>query len=213
MEGDLSLSGTLQRVPYFRPSKLDVPMSSRFVSTLLASLVFVACSGSSHERDERHEPAVHEPMVNEPAVNDHDGNDHDGDDHDEGPGEDSPRDPLEDPSYRSSISRAGTYKILWMPLRGESSIEIPRNEHFELLVRVYEKKDSDWVPLEGCRLGVSGWMPDHGHGMNVRPQSTEVGGGAYRVRGMLFHMGGHWQLFVDVIDEGHSERAEYDVLL
>jgi len=173
-------------------------MSPRFVPPLLASLALVACNGSSYERDERHEPIANEQDDRDP---------------DEDPDEDPLEDPLEDPRYRRSISRAGTYKVLWMPLGGESATKVPRNEHFELLVRVYEKKDDDWIPLEGCRLGVSGWMPDHGHGMNVRPQSTEVGDGAYRVRGMLFHMGGHWQLFVDVVDEGHSERAEFDVLL
>ena len=32
-----------------------------------------------------------------------------------------------------------------------------------------------------------------------RPRATDHGDGSYRVAGMLLHMGGYWQLFVDVI--------------
>jgi hypothetical protein len=120
-----------------------------------------------------------------------------------------PVDPLEDMSYRRAESRGSTYLVIWRPLSGS----IPKNEHFELEVRVYKKSGNEYDPLPGCRLAFSGWMPDHGHGMIRRPAAVEEAEGKYRVRGMLFHMGGHWQFFIDVIEGAHSERAEFDILL
>ena len=125
------------------------------------------------------------------------------------PAGDQEVDPLKDASYRRGVSRGGTYVVAWKPIGGP----VPKNQHFELEVHVYKNNGTAKEPLAGTQLAFSGWMPAHGHGMIVRPQAIEQGAGKYRARGMLFHMGGHWQFFIDVIDNGHSERLEFDILL
>lgn len=109
--------------------------------------------------------------------------------------------------FETATSRGGKYTIQWRPVGGE----VPKNEHFELEVRLYKNVGDELVPLPDARLAVSGWMPDHGHGMIRQPQAVDQGDGSYLVRGMLFHMGGHWQLFFDVIEDGLSERTDFEV--
>jgi hypothetical protein len=116
-----------------------------------------------------------------------------------------PADPLA--GYSVAESSAGMFTAAW---RVVDRVAIPDNEPFELDVRLFEHADVD-TPMTGAEVVVSGWMPDHGHGMNRRPLAAEVAPGRYRVRGMLFHMSGSWQLFIDVIQGGVSERAQFDV--
>ena len=54
-------------------------------------------------------------------------------------------------------------------------------------------------------LRVEGWMPGHGHGMLRQAVVDELGDGRYRVRGMLFHMPGLWELRVLVIETRMEE--------
>ncbi len=116
------------------------------------------------------------------------------------------RAPWEQEGVRTAVSRAGTYTVHWRPVGGP----VPKNEHFELDVWVFENVAGEEPrPVTGAIVAVDAWMPDHGHGMIRRPRSTDNGDGSYRVRGMLFHMGGHWEVYVDLIVNHLSERAEY----
>jgi len=109
--------------------------------------------------------------------------------------------------YRVAESSAGMFTAAW---RVVDRASIPDNEPFELDVLLFEGADLA-MPMVGAEVLVSAWMPDHGHGMNRRPVAVEVAPGRYRVRGMLFHMSGFWQLFFDVIRGGVSERAQFDL--
>ncbi len=97
---------------------------------------------------------------------------------------------LPGPPWRSATSPDGHFACAWRVVGRE---EVPRNEDFELEVRL----SRDERALPGAMLGVRGFMPDHGHGMVRLPRSVDRGDGSYRVLGMLFHMRGHWQLFFD----------------
>lgn len=55
-------------------------------------------------------------------------------------------------------------------------------------------------------LQVDAVMPEHRHGMNYRPAAKALGGGRYRIEGMMFHMPGRWDLHFDVKRGGGSER-------
>ena len=79
---------------------------------------------------------------------------------------------------------------------------IPLNEPFELVV---ELLDSRGQPAEEVGLEVTGWMPGHGHGMLRTTEVVPIGGGIHRVRGMLFHMGGKWEIRVALSWEEQSE--------
>ena len=68
------------------------------------------------------------------------------------------------------------------------------------------------VPFDGMLLADAA-MPQHGHGMNVKPTVKSLGGGRFRVEGMLFHMPGSWELYLDLVRAGVLERAQGTVTL
>lgn len=105
-----------------------------------------------------------------------------------------------DPSWTRVTSRAGTYLVCWRPLGGR----VPRNEDFTLEVWVLRAG----APVRDAFLGVSAWMPDHGHGMLRQPRPAAQDDGSFRVEGMLLHMRGHWQLFFEVLEGNVAETAE-----
>ncbi len=105
-----------------------------------------------------------------------------------------------DPAWTRVASRAGTYLVCW---RARTD-QVLRNQDFELEVWVLR----NGAPVRDAVLGVSGWMPEHAHGMlrTVRPEAR--GDGSFRVEGMLLHMRGHWLLRFDVLEGSLSETAE-----
>ena len=62
------------------------------------------------------------------------------------------------------------------------------------------------------RVGVSGWMPDHRHGMNYRPRVT-LNGSSGTAEGLMFHMPGRWQLILDVRGAAGRETLTADAVL
>jgi hypothetical protein len=113
---------------------------------------------------------------------------------------------LEAEGWNRIESRAGTYVVHWrLPDGGE----VPRNEDFELEVRVLR----DGEPVEEARLAVDAWMPDHGHGMLRRTAVEARGDGSFHVEGMLLHMRGLWLLRFDVLEDVLAETAECELTL
>ncbi len=106
---------------------------------------------------------------------------------------------------RSARSDGGRFEVEWSAEPG-----IVFNEPFELdcLVRL-----ASGEPADGVQLSASAWMPAHRHGTVRQTRTEALGGGRYRVRGLLLHMDGHWQLFVDLGLDGKFERASFDLLL
>lgn len=97
----------------------------------------------------------------------------------------------------------GDALVAWRALGGEP----PKNRHFELevwLVRAGE-------PVAGAELVVRATMPEHGHGMNVEPRALAQPDGSYRVRGMLLHMGGRWELTIHAIEPGRFHGATFEL--
>jgi hypothetical protein len=104
------------------------------------------------------------------------------------------------PEWTRVTSRAGTYLVCW---RSEPRT-IPRNADFELDVWVLR----DGAPVADAILTVSGFMPEHGHGLLRAPRAERQEDGSYRVTGMLLHMRGHWQLLFEVLEGSLAETAE-----
>ncbi len=102
----------------------------------------------------------------------------------------------------------GSFTVGWSPVGGP----VPVNEPFEIDLQLYSDAEK-LVPLTGAAVRVTAWMPDHMHGMGRQSQTIESEPGRYRVRGMLLHMDGLWQLFVDVTANGKAERAEFAITL
>lgn len=89
---------------------------------------------------------------------------------------------------------------------------IPLNRLFRLRLRVLNN-DRERGPAAGVTVEVDAAMPEHGHGMNTRPQVIREGGGVYLADGLLFHMPGYWELYVDVARGGVTERTQFEVVL
>lgn len=62
-------------------------------------------------------------------------------------------------------------------------------------------------------LRVDAHMPDHRHGMNLRPSVRASGGARYAVDGLMFHMPGRWQVVFDVATAGGTRRAVAEMVL
>lgn len=83
---------------------------------------------------------------------------------------------------------------------------LPLNEPFDLEIEVHGGD-------ENVSLAADAAMPEHGHGMNVTPRVRSLGGGRFAVSGMLFHMPGYWEVYIDLTRGGVTERAQYSVTL
>jgi hypothetical protein len=63
------------------------------------------------------------------------------------------------------------------------------------------------------RVAVDAHMPDHRHGMNYRPRMLEREAGRHTAQNLLFHMGGKWEILVDVRSGGRTERLAWPVVI
>ncbi len=73
---------------------------------------------------------------------------------------------------------------------------------------IHSKEDKD---VTGASIIVTPWMPDMGHGVFEKPVVSEKGGGLYTVDNIVFIMSGHWELRIDVSENGLQDRAVFDL--
>ncbi|MFT7516756.1 MAG: hypothetical protein ACI84O_000541 [Myxococcota bacterium] len=55
-------------------------------------------------------------------------------------------------------------------------------------------------------VSVDADMPSHGHGMITEPVVTKIDAAHYKVDGMILHMPGYWEIYVELTRDGESER-------
>ena len=60
---------------------------------------------------------------------------------------------------------------------------------------------------------VKPWMPDHGHGMNVKTTVEALDGGRFLVEGVLLHMRGRWVMTIEIQDGSVTDRVSVEVNL
>lgn len=107
-------------------------------------------------------------------------------------------------SLRSQPSDKKSFRINYTPIPDP----IPLNQHFRLRFQV---QDAQNKLLEKAQIKVDAGMPEHNHGMNVKPVVKELGKGVFEVRGLLFHMPGYWEIYVDIEHQGKKEQAIFGV--
>lgn len=108
------------------------------------------------------------------------------------------------PNERGEYEAAGkTFRVAFTT----APLPIPMNEPFEIRARIEPIGEK---PPGEVKLRVDAAMPDHRHGMNTQPQVTREADGSWRVRGMLLHMPGYWELYFDLERDGETERAQYN---
>lgn len=108
--------------------------------------------------------------------------------------------PISDALADEWVSSRGVYTVSF-----ESSLEpIEINRIHNWILHI----TSDGEPVTGASLAVSGGMPAHDHGMPTRPRVTaELGNGEYRIEGMRFHMGGDWEVSIEIKANGKSDTV------
>jgi hypothetical protein len=90
-------------------------------------------------------------------------------------------------------TEAGHYVVQFQPQTG--TITIGQFENWVITL-----KDKTGKAVYPAHIGLSGGMPEHGHGMPSQPQVTKyLGDGRFLVEGMKFNMAGEW-LFGFVVE-------------
>jgi len=107
-----------------------------------------------------------------------------------------------------AVSNDESYYVTYTP----NPDPIPLNRMFELSVWVCSAKDRS-RSLSEIELRADAAMPEHDHGMNTKPKVRANADGSFTVRGMLFHMPGRWELYLDVVRAGVTERAQFEIQL
>lgn len=59
------------------------------------------------------------------------------------------------------------------------------------------------------RVAVDAHMPDHRHGMNYKPRMQAGEAGRHKAENLLFHMGGKWEILIDVRSGGKTDRLAW----
>lgn len=107
---------------------------------------------------------------------------------------------------RSRLSEQGHFRVSYTP----EPDPVPLNQYFRLKVQVQNSQNQ---LLDDVNIAVDAGMPEHNHGMNSQPEVKKLGPGVFEVRGLLFHMPGYWEIYVDVMQDGRKERAIFGLTL
>lgn len=112
-----------------------------------------------------------------------------------------------------ATSNGGSFFAVWRPLAGEVPLaDVPLNEEFDAEVWLFED-ESCQTPIEGAEVALDCRMPAHRHGMLGEVELVDRGAGRYSARGLLCHMPGHWELYLDLTRGAVTERAQFDIEL
>ncbi len=87
---------------------------------------------------------------------------------------------------------------------------IVESEEFAITFVVYDAADTS-TPLTDTTVAAEGWMPVHGHGMNVTPVASQNTDGSWTVAPFQFHMSGHWEIPVDVSQATETDTVTFHV--
>lgn len=107
----------------------------------------------------------------------------------------------------TATSATGSFTARWsMP------DPIPVGDPFSVDIELFADPACT-VPLDEGNCRIDAAMPHHGHGMNVAPRMRRESPGRWKAAGMLLHMPGRWEVFVDLDRDGLLERAQSTVTL
>jgi len=106
----------------------------------------------------------------------------------------------------SKFSEQGVFRVSIWPEDGE----IPLRRLHAWMVRVEDANGARVVaPI---LLTIDGGMAQHGHGFDTQPQVAQrLPNGDYRIDGMKFHMGGDWQLKLQIVTGDLADVANFEL--
>jgi len=105
------------------------------------------------------------------------------------------------PPQAGTVLQAPPVSLAWKPERAP----IIAGHPFSLIVTL--------CPAQARLQAVDATMPEHRHGMNYQPSVLPLGGGRWRVQGLLWHMAGRWELRFDVDHAGAVQVLRQSMVL
>ena len=105
------------------------------------------------------------------------------------------------PPAGAEVIDDGAVQAVWQPEASPITVGRP----FASLVTL--------CPADAQLQRVDATMPEHRHGMNYRASIKPMGGGRWRVDGMLCHMSGRGELRLVLQSQGEQHRLSQSVVL
>jgi hypothetical protein len=109
---------------------------------------------------------------------------------------------------RKVESNGGTYTVCFVTAPDPIALNVPFDLKFSVVPKSSPALSS---PVTSLEVDVDARMPAHFHGMNRVPKLARQPDGSFIAEGLLFHMPGHWELYLDITQGGRTERAQFDV--
>ena len=119
----------------------------------------------------------------------------------------APQEPKPWQSWKELASNAGHYRVRYKLDQDPP----PRGELTGLAVYVLDAAGKELRPK--LKLLVDADMPEHGHGLVRLPEVAPQPDGGFKVSGLRLHMQGKWQVYLDLVEGAHTERAQFDLAL
>lgn len=101
------------------------------------------------------------------------------------------------------MTKGKTFKVIYEV--DNASTKIPLNELYNLKIKVLDDKGAT---AKDVGLKLNACMPDHNHCMLNKIVVEKVKDGEFLVKGMKFHMQGHWEIYADVTSAGKVGEKE-----
>lgn len=74
--------------------------------------------------------------------------------------------------------------------------------------------DTTGAPISDATVGVTPYMPKHGHGSSVKAVITPLGDGRYQLNPVNFSMAGVWEVTVDVkLAGGGTDKTMFTICI
>lgn len=112
------------------------------------------------------------------------------------------------PQGETSTALAGEFTGVYRVVEGE----IPLNEEFTVELWLFED-EAMTQPLADGDVSIDCRMPHHRHGMLADVELVHQGEGRYLAEGMMCHMLGEWELYVDRQSGPLTERVQWNFRL
>ena len=110
-------------------------------------------------------------------------------------------------SWKEITSNASRYRVRYKL----DQDPLPRGELTGLAVYVLDAAGKELRPK--VKLLADADMPEHGHGLARLPEVAPAQANAFQVSGLRLHMPGKWQVYLDLVEGPHTERAQFDLAL
>jgi hypothetical protein len=111
------------------------------------------------------------------------------------------------PKTFKAVSNAGAYQVACRP----SPTKIVRNLPFDLQIAITDVYSDKLA--EPVKVSADARMPEHYHGMVRQAVVQQLSSRLFLAKGMMFHMDGLWEVYVDIERNGVIERAQFTLVL